>query len=133
MNEGLYEIEKRHISRGFGAFYWWRVYHIGYHYVICANGEIVGTRPEHLRGAHAKGANDMIGICILGDFDSSAGNMLPTRSQMKSAEALCRALLKKYRIESHLIFRHSDIDDYTVCPGDHFPFDQLVGAIRERT
>src|SRR5580692_956708 len=95
-DEGLAEIEKLHRSRGFRIFYWWRVYRIGYHYIISADGAVHPIRPERLRGAHARGANDMIGICILGNFDSSNGSAVPTVAQMQSIKLLCKIILNRY-------------------------------------
>ena len=129
-SEGLEDIEKLHISRGFGIFYWYRIYHIGYHYIIQANGNVVPIRPEHLQGAHARGANDMIGICVLGNFDSSAGNAVPTIEQMQSLRALSKTLLAKYQFSIADVHKHNQIDGYTVCPGDHFPFNELLASLQ---
>lgn len=129
MNEGLAEIEKLHRNRGFGIFYWWRIYRIGYHYIISANGAVHPIRPEHLRGAHAFGGNNMIGICILGNFDSSSGNGVPTVAQMQSLTALCRDVVCRYGFALHDIHKHSELDAYTVCPGDHFPFHDLIDSL----
>jgi hypothetical protein len=128
-DEGLSAIRKLHVSRGFGIFYWWRIYRIGYHYVISADGTVNPIRPERLRGAHARGANDMIGICLLGNFDSSGGSLVPTDLQMRSAVFLCKRILERYQLLVRDIHKHSDIDAYTVCPGDHFPFEELREAI----
>ncbi|WP_158789371.1 peptidoglycan recognition family protein [Granulicella sp. L46] len=129
-DESVADIEKLHTARGFGVFYWTRMYYIGYHYIIRADGQVVSTRPECLRGAHAKGSNDMLGICILGDFDSSAGDAVPTAPQMRALQTLCRSLIAKYRFLDSDVHRHSDVDSYTVCPGDHFPFEQLLASLR---
>jgi N-acetylmuramoyl-L-alanine amidase len=127
--EDLAEIEALHKRRGFGIFYWWRIYRIGYHYIIRADGTVISIRPEHLRGAHALGANDMIGICVLGNFESSEGNQGPTADQMRSLVFLSRRLITKYRFEAADFHRHSDIDTYTVCPGAHFPFSSFMDSI----
>ncbi len=40
---------------------------IGYHYVIRRNGEVEQGREHNVRGAHAKGYNDIsLGICLIG-------------------------------------------------------------------
>jgi N-acetylmuramoyl-L-alanine amidase len=129
-NEGLAVIAAFHKSRGFGAFYWFRIYHIGYHYIIFPDGSIKSIRPEHLRGAHARGANNMIGICVLGNFDSSAGKAVPTAAQFTSLETLSRRLMRKYGFTPAQIHRHCDIDGYTVCPGSNFPFQRLVNDLK---
>jgi N-acetylmuramoyl-L-alanine amidase len=131
-DESLAEIEQLHKSRGFGAFYWYRMHYIGYHYIVFPDGTIRETRPEHLRGAHARGANDMIGICVLGNFDSYTGKATPTPAQMASLELLCRHLMRKYSFTTKQIHRHSDIDSYTVCPGDNFPFQRLLNDLKVR-
>jgi hypothetical protein len=128
-DEGLADIEKLHSSRGFGIFYWWRIYRIGYHYIITADGSVHPIRPEHLRGAHARGGNDMIGICILGNFDSSSGSAVPTVTQMQSTKLLCKTILRRYGFSARDIHKHSELDTYTVCPGDHFPFEDVRRAM----
>ena len=42
-----------HKGRGFGAFYYGRVYHVAYHYVIFPNGRVAAGRPEHRVGGAA--------------------------------------------------------------------------------
>src|SRR5215469_2691225 len=57
------EIDDLHRNRGYGAFFWGRLFHIGYHYVILPDGTILRGRPERLRGAHTFGYNHYLGIC----------------------------------------------------------------------
>ena len=54
-------IHRWHKERGFDG--------IGYHYVILEDGTVENGRPEFWSGAHAKGHNDAIGICFIGDED----------------------------------------------------------------
>ena len=39
---------------------------IGYHYVILEDGTVEAGRPIYWSGAHARGHNDKIGICLIG-------------------------------------------------------------------
>src|ERR1700716_3003889 len=59
---GLEYLDLFHEERGYGSFYWGRVYHVGYHYIILPNGMVQAGRPEHLHGAHARGFNGYLGI-----------------------------------------------------------------------
>jgi hypothetical protein len=63
-------LDEIHRARGYGAFYWGRFYHIGYHYVILPDGTIEHGRPERCLGSHARGYNSYIGVCLVGDFSS---------------------------------------------------------------
>src|SRR2546429_5431704 len=47
-----------HRIRGFSVFYWGRVYHLGYHFMIFPDGTVKQGRPEHCVGAHAKGFSE---------------------------------------------------------------------------
>jgi len=118
-------IDYVHKQRGFHAFYWGHTYHVGYHYVVLRDGSIQGGRPEHLIGAHTKGHNSYLGICLIGNFssaDKSASGMnMPTEQQMASLGRLVRYLQKKYSIPMERIFEHRDLDPDTECPGDRFP------------
>jgi len=51
-------IHRWHKERGYDG--------IGYHYVILEEGTIENGRPEYWAGAHAKGHNEAIGICLIG-------------------------------------------------------------------
>lgn len=128
-DEGIAAIRELHRRRGFGAFFWLKRYVIGYHYIIDGHGVVHRIRPEHLCGAHARGANNMLGICVLGNFDSSAGNSVPTDQQFSALVSLVRDILNRYTFRPSVVYRHSDIDSYTVCPGDHFPFRKLIDAL----
>lgn len=128
-------IDQIHKLRGFGAFYWGRTYHIGYHYVILRDGSVQQGRPEHLKGAHTLGHNDYIGICLIGDFESSenadgaVGQLLPTSAQLQSLKGLVRTLQLRYEIRPTQIFRHRDLDPNTKCPGGRFPFDDFIQSL----
>lgn len=127
--EGLADLDALHQARGFGAFYWGKSYHVGYHYLILPDGSIVKARPEHLRGAHTLGHNDMIGICLIGNFDSGSGGHPPTAAQLGSLIALSRKLAARYGFPSATIHEHKDLETRTVCPGDLFPFSTVFHAI----
>lgn len=60
---GLEEIDSWHKARG------WRG--CGYHYIIRRNGVIEQGRPVTEKGAHAKGYNDCLGICLVGGLDEN--------------------------------------------------------------
>ena len=61
-------LDSFHQERGYGSYYWGRVYHIGYHYIILPNGGVQEGRPEHLHGAHAQGFNSYLGVALVGNF-----------------------------------------------------------------
>lgn len=120
------EIDRLHRDRGFSAFYWGRVYHIGYHFVILADGTILRGRPERLRGAHALGYNDYLGISRVGDFSSRAVPMEEwdsfsrSEEQMRLLAKLTRHLHAKYRIPDARVVLHREPTAQTECPGDRF-------------
>lgn len=125
-------IDAWHQRRGFGRADGERMYHIGYHFVILSDGSIQRGRPENLQGAHARYANDCIGICVVGDFSSSSnprgrrGPVKPTPEQMKSLKYLLRYLFMKYpHLSAERIYRHRDTGSATDCPGDRFPYHDL--------
>jgi len=124
-------IDRDHAARNFGLKYHGRVYHIGYHYVILADGTVQPGRPEEAPGAHTTGHNDYLGICLVGSF-SSVGDpdgrlqpARPTEKQLTALIALVRRLMDKYDFEVSDIYRHRDLDQ-TECPGDRFPFQQVI-------
>jgi hypothetical protein len=104
-------ITEWHLQRGFE--------HIGYHYVILNgwvynnyydelfNGQIETGRHTDKKGAHCKGHNDSIGICLIGE----SGEFTP--NQMYSLYLLLKNMEKKGPI-----YQHSDFDDKkSFCAG----------------
>lgn len=124
-----------HRQRGFGAFYWGRMYHIGYHYIIFPDGTVRKGRPEQCVGAHAKGFNKYLGIAVLGDFSKQSGSTAtvvspePTKEQMQALVALCRHLRARYNIPLEKVIAHSAVAR-TECPGGRFPFAELLRQIQ---
>jgi N-acetyl-anhydromuramyl-L-alanine amidase AmpD len=68
-------------------------YHVGYHYVIEADGKITQTREHDEEGAHTIGMNrSSIGVCFMGNFDIH----MPTLAQLAAWDSLYASLLKAY-------------------------------------
>ncbi len=127
-------INEDHAKKGWMIEYKGKTYHIGYHYVVLADGTVQAGRPEEVRGAHTAGHNDYLGICVVGNFSSSSnprGKMKPSRvteRQLEALAALLRELIQKYDFEVDDIHRHRDFGQ-TACPGDRFPFDELIDRL----
>jgi hypothetical protein len=105
---------------------------VGYDFVIgngtdSGDGEIEVTFRwlKQIQGAHTGGtvnnwANEEgIGICLVGDFNSS----LPTSRQLQSLVKLVRFLQQRYRIPTNRIYGHGTTPGahVTDCPGTRFP------------
>lgn len=118
-------LDQAHAQRGWGrSDETGHVYHIGYHYVVLADGKVQPGRPERMRGAHCDGHNDMLGICLVGDFTRSS----PPAAQLRAAEQLTRRLLRKYALPVGRVYRHRDLDS-TACPGERFPWAEFRGEL----
>lgn len=127
-------IDAYHADKGWGVEYKGKTYHIGYHYVILADGSVEPGRPEEVRGAHAPGHNQDLGICLAGHFGeaNSDGRMKPSRptdAQMQALTELVRRLMSKYDLEPDDIHRHGDLGQ-TACPGERFPFETFVDSLK---
>ena len=126
-------IDRIHEQRGYGAFYWGRVYHVGYHYIILPDGTIQQGRPEHCRGAHASGYDSFLGVCLIGNFSSNSNPdgeralKEPTEAQMQALTTLLKRLRESHDIPLDRIRRHSDVNPHTECPGDRFSLQRLMG------
>lgn len=124
-------IDRWHARRGFLGLGGKRVYHIGYHYVILPDGTIQHGRPENMRGAHCRGHNDQLGICLVGNFSSGAnpsgayGPPRPTPAQLEALDHLLKTLIARYGFAPADLHRHRDYAQ-TACPGDRVPFDAIV-------
>ncbi|MCU1311102.1 MAG: N-acetylmuramyl-L-alanine amidase, negative regulator of AmpC, AmpD [Candidatus Angelobacter sp.] len=126
-------LDSFHQERGYGSYYWGRVYHVGYHYIILPNGGVQEGRPEHLHGAHAQGFNSYLGIALVGNFSarpqrSGTPSSDPTPAQLRSLIALSKDLSRRYHIPASRILRHSDVAQ-TECPGQRLPYRNVVAAV----
>ena len=130
-------IDQAHERRGWGVSDGGVDYHIGYNYVILPDGTVESGRPEWLPGAHAVGANDYLGICLVGNFSSKANPngadqpARPTAEQMAALTDLLRTLMRKYRFGPNRIYGHRDFAA-TDCPGDRFPLEDLKRELGAR-
>lgn len=128
-------ISDNHQKKGFSMFYWGKIYHVGYHYVILPGGAIVQTRPENSIGAHASGYNSYIGICLIGNFtdknDQSLSTVLdrPSLEQMTALIALTKQLRRKYHISTESIVTHHGVNVKTECPGENFSMNDFMREI----
>jgi hypothetical protein len=124
-------LDEFHERQGKGIFYWGRVYHIGYHYMIHPDGRVQAGRPEKCAGAHTKQRNMFLGIVLVGNFsrkdnpEGTRGLRQPTVAQMNSLKVLIQGLQAKYRISPENVILHRQVRA-TDCPGDRFPRDFLL-------
>ena len=101
---------------------------IGYHYIIELEKQgysIIKGRHEEVDGAHTRGQNtSSIGICLVGDFDTS---YVPIEQLNK----LIKLIRDIYSRHGHLpIYGHCDFKDpktgyAKTCPGKNFPLDYI--------
>jgi hypothetical protein len=126
--EDISIISEIHKNRGFSVFYWGQFYYLGYHYIILPNGEVIKGRPDKCRGSHAKGYNDQLGICLIGDF--SLENKEPTKEQLTALIKLIKTLQNQYSIPLDKITTHNNLDTETLCPGKNFPFSLVIDNLK---
>jgi len=81
---------------------------IGYHYVITESGEIQNGRPTYWTGSHARGHNNDIGICLIGQD-------VFTPEQFYSLSKLLKKLTFQFSIDMKHVIGHCDVSDKT-CP-----------------
>jgi len=105
--EVIKKIQTFHVrERGWGD--------IGYHFLIDSNGSVWQGRALDWQGAHASGANNIgnIGICLLGDYRSSA----PNPASLVALERLVDGLSERHHIARNKVFGHMKFSK-TECPG----------------
>lgn len=130
-------LDEIHRRSGFGVLCGGRFYHVGYHYIILGDGTVQAGRPERCRGAHAKGYNSYVGICLVGNFSNGGGTpdrygpREPTREQMRALAELTTRLRERHQIPLGRVVRHRDLNPDTQCPGERFPFPQLLEMLQQ--
>ncbi len=113
----------------------------GYHFVIgngngSGDGQIEVARrwANQKQGVHCRNArtHDVdeygIGICLVGDLDKDP----PTPRQIAAARALVAHLSTRYNIAQARVQTHAHLAaTKTVCPGRHFPNDEILAVSRD--
>lgn len=92
---------------------------IGYHFLIHMDGRVESTGRWHRQeaGAHCKGHNQTIGICLIGNFERHR----PQNAQQEALVRLCRDLCVRYAWEAGTVVLHRDRANATTkCPGQQF-------------
>ena len=75
------DIHQWHLNRGWSG--------IGYHYVVCVDGTIENGRPEYWEGAHCRGHNEKIGVCLIGKDKFTRIQKLALSSMLNNMEKKC--------------------------------------------
>lgn len=108
------DIHRWHLNNGWSG--------AGYHFLVRKDGKVYRLRPEEKVGAHAYGANyNSLGICFEGDYMQED----MTEAQKEAGKELVAYLKNKYNITT--VQAHRDVCA-TSCPGDKFPFDEIVNS-----
>lgn len=89
---------------------------IGYHFLIGPDGVIYQGRPENALGAHCPPNTNMVGICMIGNYDPGAD---PVNAKMEaSLVSLLSWLSSTYKIDPRTqYYGHRNFSSKT-CPGD---------------
>lgn len=104
---------------------------IGYHFVVEQIGGhyvVVKARPLEWFGAHTRGHNSAIGICLVGNFS----NEPPSEEAIKELIQLTKELMNQYNILVGSVHKHSDFGN-TECPGLKFPWQDFKRRLSHKT
>lgn len=107
---------------------------IPYHFLVgngngLGLGEVVASERWRLKlwGAHLSGKNldgnfRSIGICLIGNFETSQLH----ETQYTATVSLCRDLMDQFNIPADRVALHGKTPgEMTLCPGKNFPMDRL--------
>ncbi len=123
-------LDEAHSRRGWEIRDSHNTYHIGYHFVILPDGTVERGRPEWLPGAHARGNNHYLGICLVGNFSSQANAdgtqqpARPTAAQLAALNSLLKELMQRHGFSPEDVYAHSEFG-VTECPGDRFHIEEV--------
>lgn len=107
-------VHKWHLSNGWAG--------IGYHFFVSKDGSIYRGRPLDTVGAHTQGFNSVsVGVCFEGKYHSTDISM-PSAQLTAGRELLAylRKLYPKAAVKGHRDLMATD------CPGQYFPYNELV-------
>ena len=102
------DIDGWHKARGWDG--------IGYHFVICRNGTIQQGRLLGTKGAHARGKNSWVGICVVGGKAHPGKQIFNfTHNQIESLYIKVRQVQKQFNISNSNVIGHNEVSD-KACP-----------------
>ena len=108
MEIGVNDIKEWHLAKGWSD--------VGYHFVITRAGEVQTGRPLEREGAHAKGYNDAIGICLVGGLAHEGKQAFNFRRvQLNSLDHLITQMRNRFEIPVGNIFGHNEVSPKD-CP-----------------
>ena len=89
---------------------------IGYHYVILEDGTVENGRPEYWPGAHAKGHNEAIGICLIGIDSFTHSQLIELETLLKNHDFTSDEVVGHYKV-SNKTCPNFDVETYLVSIG----------------
>ena len=88
---------------------------IGYHYVILEDGTIENGRPEYWVGSHAKGYNDTIGICLIGEDTFRHAQMIALEKLIKDKGWSNDEVVGHYQVNKNKTCPNFDVDKFLIA------------------
>ena len=73
---------------------------IGYHKVILEDGTVENGRPEYWKGSHARGYNDALGICLIGDDSFTPAQFISLEKILKNRAFKKDEVVGHYKVSS---------------------------------
>lgn len=102
---------------------------IGYHGGVERINGVVTTltgRPINKEGGHTKGHNDMLGLCIVGNYDLGP----PDMELLTAGANMVRAWLYMFlHLTVNDVFEHHTFAKYKSCPGKQFPWSDFISLV----
>lgn len=89
-------------------------YYIGYHYYINKKGKLIQGRSEDEAGAHTKGYNNNLGVCLQGNFEQEQ----PKQKQLSTLKNFLDSRTAKYGLSAKDVIPHKQVGQ-TLCPGHY--------------
>ena|SRR5450759_2588517 len=110
------DIHAWHLANGWAG--------IAYHAIIYPSGKIVRGRPVWAMGAHTYAHNECLGICFVGNWDSTY--KMPLLQKLAGVWLVLR-WRRIFSIPKAHVKKHKDMSlNHTSCPGANFPFSKVV-------
>jgi hypothetical protein len=102
---------------------------IGYHGGVERINGVVTTltgRPINKEGGHTKGKNNMLGLCIVGNYDLAP----PDDELLRAGALMVRAWMSMYPyLTINDVHMHRTFATYKSCPGNSFAWDKFLAMV----
>ena len=84
------------------------------HYVILEDGTVEAGRPQYWKGSHARGHNDALGICLIGEDVFTTAQYISLENILKEEGFSADEVVGHYAVDKHKSCPNFNVETFLV-------------------